>query len=583
METFDDYGISIPYGKTTGRIKTVCPQCRDKRSHPNDRSLSVDLDKKVWNCHYCHWSGCLHDNTPARPRKEYFRPQPRRLNAVPPKVSAYMVQRGISEKTILAAKVDTAREFIPHAGKEMNVICFNYFRDGVLVNTKFRTGDKHFKLISGAELPPYNMDSIVGKKECIITEGEMDCLSFIEAGCDNVVSVPNGASSLGFVDEYFELFEDKERIFLATDNDRAGIEMRDELIRRLGAERCCLVTFGEGCKDANDHLVKYGKESLCECLLNARDVKVSGVFDESDYDGELTDAYWHGFQKGFTTGHENLDPLLSFETKRLCVVTGIPTCGKSEFVDDMMVRINIRYGYKVGYFSPENLPFQYHAVKLLEKLTGDKFSQGTMAYQTFEKAKEYIRENFFHIMPEEGSTLSNILDKARYLVRRKGIRILVLDPYNRIENEQPGGMTETQYISWQLDRITEFAQRNDVLVILVAHPTKITRDNSDGGVPSLYNISGSAHFYNKADFGLVIHRYDDHTLVRVQKVKFRHMGNKGDAEFSFNTRNGRYAPWQPGMTPIQDNRSYLLTKISDNPNISCDDPIGQQPDEPLPF
>lgn len=163
------------------------------------------------------------------------------------------------------------------------------------------------------------------------------------------------------------------------------------------------------------------------------------MFDESDYDGELTDAYWHGFQKGFTTGHENLDPLLSFETKRLCVVTGIPTCGKSEFVDDMMVRINIRYGYKVGYFSPENLPFQYHAVKLLEKLTGDKFSQGTMAYQTFEKAKEYIRENFFHIMPEEGSTLSNILDKARYLVRRKGIRILVLDPYNRIENEQRAG------------------------------------------------------------------------------------------------------------------------------------------------
>lgn len=87
------------------------------------------------------------------------------------------------------------------------------------------------------------------------------------------MSVPNGASSLGFVDEYFELFEDKERIFLATDNDRAGIEMRDELIRRLGAERCCLVTFGEGCKDANDHLVKYGKESLCECLLNASDVK----------------------------------------------------------------------------------------------------------------------------------------------------------------------------------------------------------------------------------------------------------------------------------------------------------------------
>ena len=129
---------------------------------------------------------------------------------------------------------------MPQKNGQANTVQFNYFKNGELVNTKFRTGDKCFKLCSGAELLPYNIDAIKGKNECIITEGEMDALSFFEVGRSDVVSVPNGANAnLSYLDDYIEeYFDDKETIFIAVDTDTKGVELRDELLRRFGAERC---------------------------------------------------------------------------------------------------------------------------------------------------------------------------------------------------------------------------------------------------------------------------------------------------------------------------------------------------------
>ena len=168
-------------------------------------------------------------------------------------------------------------------------------------------------------------------------------------------------------------------------------------------------------------------------------------------------------------------------------------------------------------------------------------------------------------MPEDGATIDNILAKAKYLVRRRGIRIFVLDPFNRIEHEQSGGETETQYISRLLNRMTAFAQQNDLLFILMAHPTKTKKDNGNGGVPTMYDISGSATFFDKADFGLVVHRERDesknYTLVRVEKVKFRHLGAPGDATFKFNVINGRYIPWKQSESVAVDFRADMEDMI----------------------
>ena len=453
---------------------------------------------------------------------------------------------------------------MPQKEGKANTIQFNYYKNGELVNTKFRTGDKCFKLVKDAELLPYNIDAIKGCKECIITEGEMDALTFVECGMLNVVSVPNGANAnLDYLDDYIEeYFDDKETIYIASDTDTKGVLLRDELLRRFGAERCRVLEYGEGCKDANEHLQKYGKESLLKVLADAPEIKLEGVFTVSDFEQSLDSLFEYGLQKGVTIGHECFDRLCSFETKRLCVVTGIPGSGKSEFIDEIAERLNMRYDWRFAYFSPENAPLAYHASKLIEKFTGKKFDKQHLTYGEYKTVKEHLEQNFFFISPHNDFKLDTILEKARFLVRRKGIKCLVIDPYNRLESEQ-GNRNETQYISGVLDKLTNFAQLNDVLVILMAHPTKQPK-NKDGIVeaPTLYDISGSANFYNKADFGIVVHRnrIDNTVEVHIQKVKFRHLGECGTALFKYNLNNGRYSPYQNGIEPDWDNENHLTRR-----------------------
>lgn len=582
MKDYSDYDIQIPYGKRSGKVKTFCPKCHMERHDKRDKSLSVDLDKGVWNCHYCSWAGHLeydeqekqkwmeqqpwYQRTKIRQKPVYKKPKPRPHSPLSAKAIAWFNSRGISEKTLLELKITEGLEWMPQKQGQANTVQFNYYHNGELVNTKFRTGDKCFKLVSGAELLPYNIDAIKGQKECIITEGEMDALSFYECGRHDVISVPNGANAnLDYLDDYIEeYFEDKETIYIASDTDTKGVVLRDELLRRFGVERCRVLEYGEGCKDANEHLMKYGRESLLQCIAAAPEIKMEGVFTVSDFEQSLDALFESGWQKGVTIGHENFDRLCSFETKRLCIVTGIPGSGKSEFIDEIAERLNMRYGWRFAYFSPENAPLAYHASKLIEKFTGKRFNRQSLSYGEYKQVKEHLEQNFYFIAPTDSYRVDNILEKAKYLVRRRGIKALVIDPYNRLESEQ-GGRSETQYISELLDKLTNFAQRNDILIILMAHPTKQPK-NKDGIIeaPTLYDISGSANFFNKADFGIVVHRnrLENTVEVHIQKVKFRHLGECGTALFKYNLNNGRYTPYTNGIEPVWDNDNHIQVEIN---------------------
>lgn len=577
---FGKFGIDVSsLSKHATSAKTYCPQCRDQRHNKRDKSLSVNMQNGMFKCHYCGFSGCAAVPSeadkkqwmehqpwfrPAQIRKqkpEYRRPTQKQHTPMSDKALAWFAKRGISKATLDALKVTEGMEWMPQKNGQANTVQFNYYRDGELINTKYRTGDKCFKLCSGAQLIPYNIDAIKGKKECIITEGEMDALSFHEIGMTSVISVPNGANAnLDYLDDFIEdYFEDKETIYVAVDTDTKGVMLRDELVRRFGADRCRVLDFGEDCKDANEHLMAHGRESLRQCLTNAPEIKVDGVFTVSDFEQSLDAIFEFGLQKGVTIGHENVDRLISFETKRLCMVTGYPGSGKSEFIDEIAERLNMKYGWKFAYFSPENAPLAYHASKLIEKFTGKKFSKETLSFGEYKQVKEHLEQNFFFISPCDYK-ISTILDKAKYLVRRKGIKALVIDPYNRLEDEK-GGQKETDYISLLLDKLTNFAQHHDILIILMAHPTKPAK-NKEGKIdpPTLYDISGSAHFFNKADFGIVVHRDRTNNTVeiRVEKVKFRHLGEPGTALMKYNINNGRYIPYYPEQEPQWDNTNHLI-------------------------
>ena len=488
--------------------------------------------------------------------KTYQKP-PRLTNPEPldENMKRWFSDRGIPAEVAEAEGIFKVCRTLPQTGHVEKCIVFPYTVEGELVNRKYRDGAKNFMLETGARLVPWRIDHIRHTPECIITEGEMDALSFLVAGRNEVISVPNGAqTNLTFLDDFIEThLENKTRIYIASDTDAKGLELRNELVRRFGEEKCRIVTYGEGCKDANELLQQGGVEAVRKSLEEAQEVPLEGVFTAGDVKSELEILFEKGLQQGATLDMGDLDYLLSVETGRLMVVTGIPGDGKSEFLDEMAVRLSLRYGWRCAWFSPENFPVTLHHPKLMEKLVGKRFKKGTMTPMEFEAAVGYLTRNFFDILPEEGYRVDTILEKAEALVRRKGIRVFILDPYNCLEHQMPSGQSETQYISEFLERLRSFAHRRQVLVILAAHPTKMKKDPVSGRfpVPTMYDISGSAAFFNKADFGIAIERDRTQgvTRIHVQKVKFRHLGQPGVSSFRYNQYNGRFVNFKEGGTP----------------------------------
>lgn len=489
------------------------------------------------------------DSIQLLPSPSYKRPVTETGALTPAQLTWLTEVRRLSPEAIRELGITYAVHFMPQSGQKHPCLCFNYYVDKKLVNIKYRTTDtKLFALTTGAELVPYHIDAIRNTPEAIITEGELDAAAFVTAGRTDVVSVPSGANrNLTWMDRFMEShFEQKRTVYIAVDTDTKGTELRDELLRRLGTERCRVVTYGEGCKDANELLIQSGPEALLKALTDAPEIPLEGVFGAEDVSQEMRALFENGLGKGADTGLENLDPICTFETGRLCVITGHPGDGKSEFADELVLRLCLRHEWRAAFFSPENQPLPYHLSKLTEKLTGHHFKLGALTEQQYEASQRYLQENIFSILPATDFSVDSILERARQLVVRRGIRTLIIDPFNCLEHQIPAGQTETQYISSFLDRLSNFARRHRVLVILVAHPRKMQRDPNTGRlpVPNLQDINGSAAFVNKCDFGLVVERDRgaEVTRIHVKKVKFRQLGSIGECAFVYNTVNGRYTP-----------------------------------------
>lgn len=564
--------------------RSACPECSSNRRKSKELIVSWEKDTGRGYCHHCQTTFFEYVS---KEKQNYTVPEWKNDTQLTDKAVKYFEGRAISQKALNEMKVYSDKEFMPQFSKEVDVICFPYFLADKLVNIKYRGPEKSFKLFQGAELIFWNLDSFSPKDEfadVVIVEGEIDLLSFIEIGIKSVISVPNGANNrLEYLDEYFDRFENVSKIYLAVDQDKKGIELRDELARRLGNQKCFIVSFRE-CKDANEYLIKYGSLELSETIKNAIPYPVKGIIKINDIYGDIRLLFENGISKGLTI-KSDLDKLITWESRRLAILTGIPGHGKSEFVDFLISRLNVIYGWKVALFTPENYPLKFHYAKLFEKFTGRPFSKFKATDQDFEIAYEYIRDNFFYIMDEEDYSIDMVLESAKSLVQSKGIKILVIDPYNKLEYLAGRAESETQYIGRFLDKLQMFARLNDVLVILVAHPKKMQKQANKFDVPTLYDISGSAHFYNKADYGLCIYRvnksedegggYENRVEIHIQKVKFKHLGECGAINLKYNYNNGRFENDQLTVDNW-DNSNWLISgtvEIEDVSRINDEEPF----------
>ena len=556
MQTNEINGFEIDEFNThkleEGKKLGICPTCSPDRKPKNVKAkcASYDWERGLGTCHNCHTSFQLHTyKRKGEAEKVYVKPaQPNAIRTISTAAEEWFKTRGISKQTLTDLKISEGSEWMPQTQKSENVIEFNYFMGGELLNVKYRDGRKNFKLFKGAEKVFYNIDSVVGHDYCVIVEGEMDVAALYEAGITNAISVPNGATlktnNLDYLDSCIDYFEGMDNIIIATDTDDAGLALQTELIRRLGSEVCKTATF-EDCKDANEYLVKYGKEKLVSRITGAKPVPLENVTTFRDHENEVIDFVNNGFKPGFQIGLDNFDDVFSTYTGQFITVTGIPSSGKSDFVDQMCIGYNANYGWKTAFASPENKPNFLHAHKLMRKVWGGMPVKADVNTERWNNVANHVNDNFYHIDMERYS-LESVLAKGAELVKRKGIKCLVIDPFNKVRATTANDNDINKYTMEYLMQIEIFAKKHDVLVIIVAHPTKMYKnDKGIIEVPTMYNIKGGGEWYDASYHGLVVHRnYLNKTvMVKVLKVKFQNLGENGaECHFKWNPDSGGYIP-----------------------------------------
>lgn len=553
---YEDYGISIPASKTAGEVYALCPQCSHTRKKSKDRCLGVNLDLQVWHCNHCGWKGSLKEPEPKK--VDYVIPQWRNNTTLSDKAARFFADRRISAATLQKLQITESEQFFPQLGASAAAIEFNYFHEGQLLNVKYRGPQKSFMMHKGAQLLPYNLDSVKDAKEFWIVEGEMDCAALTECGVTACISVPNGATlgkiNLSYLDAFMHLFDEK-KIHIATDNDAPGRNLREQLADRFGRERCDYVTFGSH-KDANDCLIMEGGLRTAEFAREFHDFPMEGIYTVFDFMPEVYDMFNHGLPKGAGIGVYKFDELLTFTKGYLTTITGIPSHGKSDFLDQILIGLMKTGGWKTAFYSPENRPTELHISKLIRKLTGRAFDKHKTSEAVIDQALHELEGNFYFIKPKQGFKLSDILQHVKMLVNRKGIDCFVIDSWNKLEHLD----SSTDYIGKSLDEIVQFCEVNRVHCFLVAHPTKMRKDK-DGmkyEVPTLYDISGSANFYNKTDNGITVYRdfTTNITTVHVQKVKFQHWGQTGSVYFRWDADSSRFSVADEVIYSTNEDQGY---------------------------
>lgn len=583
-EKLTDLGIKL--SRRSGSEKTFCPQCHDGRKNKRDRSLSVNITTGEYKCHNtgCEYKGNVRSSERKREPKKYEKPPQDVIKNMELKdrVEAWFRERGISRTTLERFMVFTKEEWMPSTQQKESCICFPYFRDGEIVNIKYRMNPKGFKMVKDAELILYNLNTVGDKKYCVIVEGEIDCLSAYEAGfgvdvisdtetgeitndefskwC--ILSVPNGASmgeqKLDYLDNCSEWLMGIEEFVLATDGDEAGEQLKYELIRRLGVERCRLINYPieevvpngnlkRRCKDLNEVLKYLGAAAVVNTINNSEAIPVDGIYYVEDIFPAMLQNFKNGIQISPATHFGEMDDFFRWKKGEINLIVGHANHGKTTLVLQMMLTKSVADGWKWAVFSPENYPATDFYDDLIEMYIGKWLDR--MSEDEYTEAADFIDKHIFYVYPESDHDIHSINEKFRYLVLKKGVDGVLVDPWNQLDHLQKSFQREDQYISEVLKDVKRFCLLNCVSYNIVAHPVKQQRDQ-DKSIPpvDMYDIAGGAMWANKSDNIISYYRPNHHidktspeVKIFIQKIKRRRTGGKpGSFDIKMNWPTKRF-------------------------------------------
>jgi len=543
----------IETNKTSGTAKIKCPICTDTRKNKNDKSLMVWFNNGTAKCFNDGCNALFFKDSIVKSvlSSSYTLPSQEWKNytTLSDSMVKYCEERKINQYTLKAFDITEEKYYQPALNKEVNNIVFNYFEGDVLVNKKYRSGNKKFTQSKNGKPIFYNINSIIGEDEVYIVEGEFDVLAFFEAGIKNVISIPNGANDN---DNYWlnseKYIKDVKKFFIATDNDESGNNVAEKIAQRLGRYRCERILFAG--KDANDDL----KSGVLETsIYNRKKYPVSGVFTTEDLLEKLVELHDAGLPNCIEIKNRTLrrlNDIFKLMYGHLCIGTGIPSHGKSNFTEWLVLNYLLENDCKASFFSPEHQPLELHMSTFIQKVIGKNFFfeiEGTPKVTKLEimQFHNWANQKLYLTSPDVGefATWDWVLDKFREQIYSFGINIFVVDAWNKVEFT--GNKTERENITKTLSRLTQFAQQNNVLIIVIAHPTKMKKlDNGNYDKPTLYDVSGSADFRNQTHDGFCIFREfgdEPKTTFTNLKTKFTFQGEIGSiAEFEYHKPSGRY-------------------------------------------
>jgi len=526
----------------------------------NTKTLSVTVkeDRVLYYCHHCDISGVVKldankentfklDNS-TKIKKSDLTPTDEAIK--------FFEKRGVSKATIKGLSLVYGNKWFGSINKTVPAVGFVYNNLDGTTAVKWRALEDKAFTQDGSASCLWGIEKFSGG-DLVIVEGELDVVALAEAGI-RAVSVPNGAPShepkrqsggkkYNYLWSAREYLAKADRIIIACDNDNPGKILSKELSRRTGKHRSWRVDYAPGCKDANDVLVTYGKDAVAAFIRDATPWPINGIHAISEYADDVKEFHKVGPVVGVETGVQAVDSLYRCCPSSFTVVTGTPGSGKSTWLNWLMVRLAARSNQRFAVFSAE-IPPHIHIAQLCSVYCERPFrGDNGMSEVELDIAMEWVNSHFIFL--DTGSNdVDSIIEGAAAAVLRYGVNGLVIDPFNFVtvtsasnSDGEDGGVYG---INKMLTRLKGFAIEYGLHVWLVAHPKKMMRgDNNKYPVPTGYDISGSAGFFNVADSGLTLSRTDadGESKLTNWKARFAHMGKLGARTMSFDPMTGKFS------------------------------------------
>lgn len=544
----------------TSWVRTPCPDCFRVTEQP---TLLIHPQLGYLYCEHCGYHGDAHED-PKRFRKSVAFDKAWWNNHNTPlneRAIHWFKQQGISSEVLLNEEIFVSETYFDDTKKIQHAFSFPSRDEQGIHDVLYLRFNPTTKFIINSEVYdtrwspggsrlPWGMHN-ASPDFVILVDNPMDRLALLEAGYASVLCIPEidtkspKAEVWSFLKTVYEYLNNVGKIVFAFPYNERGQDLETELSRRLGMDRCFRVAWHsfQDTPIANRHVAQvlhdFSPNRVSELIETAIPFPIAGVYELNDVEDRFDLLYEFGLPRGQLTGYPSLDEHYTVFPGQWTLITGIPGHGKSNFLDTILVNMATLHDWRIGIFSPENQPIERHFASLMEKKAGVPFNDspiGRITVDQKELLKPWLNDHFKVILPseEDGNwSLEGVLQLAKGVVYRHGIRGLVIDPWNEIDHSRTGNMSETEYISSALSKIRRFARVHNVHIWVVAHPTKL-EPKADGEypVPTPYNVSGGAHWRNKADVSITVYRYvgkidDDVSDIHIQKVRFKEIGKVG--------------------------------------------------------